>query len=264
MGTTQENLKTEEAKKKQYLLLVQNKQYKEAEELWHRLHEGTYIGDLVYGANDGIVTTFAIVAAAAGAVLSPGVVIILGIANLLADGFSMGASNFLSLRSEREFVRVQRTREEWEADNFPEIEREEIRNILRHWGIPQEFIEPSTSAITRDKKRWVDLMMKEELDLQEKETASPLRHGFATLGAFIIAGFVPLIPYFFFSLGPSQFLLSGIIAAATFFGVGAARTLVTGANPLKAGMEILLVGGLASVVAYGVGWGVKTMFGIIL
>lgn len=264
MESVQENLQKEEQRKRQYLSLIQNKRYKEAEEVWHRLHEGTYIGDFVYGANDGIVTTFAVVAAAAGAVLSPGVVIILGLANLLADGFSMGASNFLSLRSKREFVRFQRTREEWEVDKFPEIEREEIRNILLRWGIPQEFVESSTLAITKDKKRWVDLMMKEELDLQEQEKASPPKHGLATFGAFVVAGFIPLLPYLFVPLGQIQFLLSAALAALTFFVVGAARTLVTGANPMKAGIEILFVGGLASAVAYEVGWGVKTMFGIIL
>ena len=107
-------LQREKAKKQKYYELIENQQYRQAEEVWHRLHQGTYIGDLVFGANDGIITTFAVVAGAAGAALSPGIVIILGLANLFADGFSMGASNFLAIRSEKELERKQK-RESGEA-----------------------------------------------------------------------------------------------------------------------------------------------------
>lgn len=264
MPNPSELAQKEQGKKKRFLELIENKKYREAEEILHRLHQGTYLPDFVYGANDGIVTTFAVVAGATGAVLSPGVVIILGLANLVADGFSMGASNFLALRSEREFVRMQRRKEEWEAENFPEIETEEIRNILRRWGLPPDTIEPATSAVIQDRKRWVDLMMREELDLKEEEAASPLRHGIATFGAFVIAGFIPLLPYLLGLAESHQFLISSIAAGLAFLSVGAARTLFTGENAFKAGIEILFIGGLAAAVAYGIGWGVKTAFGIVI
>jgi len=258
-----DQLRSEEKRKKQYFELVENKKYKEAEQVWHRLHRGTYIGDLVFGANDGIITTFAVVSGAAGALLSPGVIIILGLANLIADGFSMGASNFLSLRSERDFVKLQRKKEEWEVKHFPEIEREEVRDILRHWGVPREHVEPATNAITRDEKRWIDLMMREELDLKEEGPGSPAQHGFATFLAFVVAGFFPLIPYLLPQV-PNQFLVSGVVAGCAFFGVGAARSLVTATAPLKAGLEMLLVGGFAAAVAFGIGFAVKTLFGIVV
>ena len=259
-----EKLQLERKKKERYLALRENRKHKEAEELWHRLRQGTYIGDFVYGANDGIVTAFAVVSAAAGAALSPGVVIILGFANLLADGFSMGASNFLSLRSGKEFVRMQRGKEEWEVENFPEIEKEEIRDILRTWSVPRQYIEPSTAAIVRDKKRWVDLMMREELHIIEEDAANPIKHAMATFLAFLAAGAVPLVPYLFAFSPYIQFELATFFAAIAFFAVGASRTLVTGANPWRAGLEILLVGGFAATVAYGAGWGVKTLFGIAI
>src|SRR3989338_8608795 len=97
----------EETRKQRFVALVQQGKYKEASDEWHGLHHGKYLEDFVYGANDGIITTFAVVAGAAGALLSPGIIIILGIANLLADGFSMGASNLLALRSGRDFVKLQ-------------------------------------------------------------------------------------------------------------------------------------------------------------
>lgn len=258
-------LQREEEKKKQYLALSENKKYREAEQVWHRLHGGTYIGDLVYGASDGIVTTFAVVAGVVGASLAPGIVIILGLANLFADGFSMGASNLLSLRAKKEFANFQRKKEEWEVENFPEIEREEVRNIMKHWGVPGDLVEGATNAITRDKKKWVDLMMKEELDFEEEPDASPMSHGIATFLAFVVAGSIPLIPYLFpFVPSSFQFIVSAILAGFTFFAVGAARSLITTESSFKAGFEVLLVGGLASLVAFGLGWTIKTTFGIIL
>jgi len=171
---------------------------------WKRFREGAYIGNFVYGANDGIVTTFAVVAGAAGAMLSPGVIVILGLANLLADGFSMGASNFLAIGTEREMAR------------------------------------------------------------QSRELATPLQHGLVTFWAFMIAGIVPIIPYFFRFSESQQFFSSSVLAGIMFFAVGAARTFVTKGNFLRAGFEVLIIGGIASLVAYGMGWGIKTIFGIAI
>jgi len=255
---------TEAQRKKEYIRLVKEERYQEANEVWHRLHHGTYIGDFVYGANDGIITTFAVVAGAAGAFLPAGVVIILGLANLIADAFSMGASNFLSLRSQRDFVKMQRGREEWEIENYPEVEKQETREIVKHWGFPQDIVEPAVEAISSDKQKWASFLMREELDLQEDSSASPSSHGIATFGAFVVAGAIPLLPYFFGGEPQQQFLISGILAGATFFVVGAARTLVNEGNILKAGLEMLLVGGIAAVVAYGIGFAIKMVFDFTL
>ncbi|MBI2577700.1 MAG: VIT1/CCC1 transporter family protein [Candidatus Wildermuthbacteria bacterium] len=255
---------TEDARKKRFVQLLQAKQYKEAEEVLHRLNRGTFIGDFVYGANDGIITTFAVVAGAAGAALSPGVIIILGIANLVADGFSMGASNFLSLRSKREFVKTQRKKAEWEVEQFPENEKDEVRDILRSWGIPESVLEQSVYGLTQNKKKWVDLMMKEELGLQEEEDANPSKHGTATFLAFLAAGSIPLVPYFIGNNSGIQFLFSSIFAGLAFFAVGSARTLVTHEHPFRGGLEIMLVGGFAAAVAYAIGWAVKTVLGITI
>lgn len=255
---------SEETRKKRYAALVKEGKFKEAEEVLHRLHRGTYIADFVYGANDGIVTTFAVVAGATGALLSPGIIIILGIANLIADGFSMGASSFLSLRSEKAFVSMQRRKEEWEVENFPEIELRETEGILRKWNVPEFAVGPAVKAIAQDKKRWVDWLMREELGLREEGPGSPFSHGLATFAAFLVAGIIPLVPYIFQTAPESQFLFSAVLAGAAFFGVGAARTLVTDESAIKGGLEILFIGGLAAVVAYSVGWFIKSIFGIVI
>ena len=119
----------EEVLKRKEKYLNENEQYRKHEGMYHRHVAGKYIGDLIYGANDGIITTFAVIAGSFGASLAPMVIIILGFANLLADGISMGASNFLGKKSEQEYAKAQRRKEEWEIEHLREIEVEEIREI---------------------------------------------------------------------------------------------------------------------------------------
>lgn len=220
-------------------------------------HTGTYVGDFVYGAIDGSVTTFAVVSGVAGAALSSNIVIILGLANLFADGFSMAVSNYLSSKSNKEFIQQERKREEWEIDNYPKGEVEEIRQIYRRKGFRGKDLERAVKVITSNKKLWVDTMMADELGLME-ERASPVKKGTVTFIAFLLIGSIPLIPYFlsYFSetIKESVYPLSIVMTALAFFFVGSAKVFVTKKNWLKSGMETLLVGGLAAVIAYLVGY----------
>lgn len=154
-----------------------------------------YLGDLVYGANDGIITTFAVVSGVAGAQLSPRIVLILGVANLVADGFSMGASNFLAIRSEQG------------------ARRAEGRAV---------------------------------------EEPFPLRHGLATFAAFLVAGVVPLLAYLLPAAG-DRFAVAILLTLTTLFAVGATRTLILRKGWFRSGIEMLVVGAAAAVVAYGIG-----------
>ncbi|MDO8505947.1 MAG: VIT1/CCC1 transporter family protein [bacterium] len=230
----------------------------------HRQAQGKYLGDLVYGANDGIITTFAVVSGAAGATLSSGIIIILGLANLVADGISMGISNFLALRSKRDFHRQQRSIEEMEVEQFPEKEREETRVILRKWGVPENRLEEVLVAVVSDKKRWVDLMMRDELNIIEDDVDSPYKHGAATGLAFVVAGALPLLPYIIPVATSSRFIVSIVATAISLFVVGSSRTLVTKMPWFRSGLEMLFVGGLASAAAYAVGFFVKELFGIVV
>ncbi len=228
----------------------------------HRISRGKYIGDLVYGSNDGIVTTFAVVSGAAGAFISPGIIIILGLANLIADGISMGVSSYLSTRSRLDFQKKQRIIEEREVEATPEREKDEARVILRNWGIDEDKIEGVVQSITKDKKKWVDLMMRDELGIIEEERSSPVNHALTTSISFIVAGSLPLAPYIFGIAPENQFLVSIIATAISLFVVGAMRTYVTGANWVMSGAQMLLVGGVAAGAAYFVGAAVKTIFNI--
>lgn len=234
------------------------------EDNYHNLSRGKYLGDIVYGANDGIITSFVVVTGAIGASFPVSVIIILGIANLLADGFSMGTSSFLSMKSNRDFQRAQRKKEEYEVEHMPEVEREEVRDILRNWSVPEECIEKATQEITKDKKRWVNLMMREELDMIETKNEEPVKHGLITFLSFSLFGAIPLFPYLFSWQSFQMEISIGATLTALFF-VGSARYLVSRVGSWwYQGLEMLLVGGVAAMVAFGVGFVLRSFFGIVV
>ena len=238
------------ARKEKYL--SENEQYRKHENLYHRHVAGKYIGDFIYGANDGIITTFAVIAGSFGASLTPMVIIILGFANLLVDGISMGASNFLGRKSEQDYAQAQRQKEEWEIDHLREIEVEEIREIYERKGFVGKDLERAVEIITSDKKVWLDTMMRDELNIIEEKNNDPVRHGLATFASFLVAGLFPLLPYLVPNV-PSPFLLSILVGGSTLFFIGGLRSLVTAVSWLKGGLEVLAIGSAAAIAAYMVG-----------
>jgi VIT1/CCC1 family predicted Fe2+/Mn2+ transporter len=212
---------------------------------------GAYIRDTVYGANDGIITTFAVVAGVVGAGLSAQIVLILGFANLLADGLAMAIGNYLGTKSELEYIKKERATEEWEVDHVPDLERKEVAEIYRKKGFKGKELERVVAVITANKKTWVDTMMTEELKLIPDSVNSPVKNGLATFMAFGIAGMFPLLPYLFGLSG--SFNISIIFTALALFVVGSLRTLITKRPWFIAGTEMLLVGAIAATVAYFTG-----------
>lgn len=214
-----------------------------------------YLGEFVYGGIDGSVTTFAVVAGAAGAELSSSVVLILGFANLLADGFSMSVGAYLSKKSERDSFEKYKATEYWEIENLPHLEREEIRDIYLAKGFEGELLERVVDVICADKDRWVDVMMKEEIGLI-KEQKSPFTIGATTFISFVIVGTIPLIAYIWdYATGftGSMFITSSILTGLAFIVIGFLKSYVTNASRIKGILETLILGALAASVAYFVG-----------
>lgn len=209
-----------------------------------------YVRDWIYGGIDGAVTTFAVVSGVAGAELSPVVILILGTANLIADGFSMAASNFLGTRAEfDDYQRLEKI-ERLHISQEPEGEREEVRQIYRDKGFDGEELEKAVELITADNDRWVKTMLVEEYGLPS-EIRSAWKAALSTFSAFSLCGLVPLLPYLF-GLQRS-FLISSILTAATFFIIGSVKSKWSTHSWFRSAMETLLVGGLAAGLAYGVG-----------
>ena len=214
----------------------------------------SYLGDFILGAVDGGVTTFAIVAGAAGAGLTNGVAFVMGIANVLADGFSMAAGNYLRARSDQQLLERFRRIEETHIDQVPDGEREEVRQIYRSKGFEGDTLEQIVRVITEDRQQWVNTMLAEEWGLQ-LDPPSPWRAGLATLVAFILAGLAPLVPTMLWmgKHANETFASSSLLTGITFFAIGVVRGRVVDRRPLAAGFETLLIGGSAAILAFFVG-----------
>lgn len=214
----------------------------------------SYLRDFVYGGIDGAVTTFAVVAGVAGAALDARIVVILGLANLLADGFSMAASNFLGTRADRQLYEKAQREERREIEHEPEGEREEIRQIFARQGFEGDVLEKVVEVITNDKDLWVRTMVREEHGLTD-DGPNPLKAAWVTLAAFVAVGAIPLVPYLAgeFIDVPRVFLWSAIATGVAFAIVGWMKGVAVKLSPWRGAMETLAVGGLAAALAYGVG-----------
>jgi VIT1/CCC1 family predicted Fe2+/Mn2+ transporter len=214
-----------------------------------------YLREFVYGGIDGAVTTFAVVAGGFGANLDPGILIILGFANLLADGFSMSVGAYLSAKSEKDNFTKHEKIEYWEVENLPEIEREEIAEIYRQKGFKGELLDKIVDHICSDKDLWVAEMMKDELGMM-RDSKSPFKIGLATLISFILVGFIPLMVYlwdFFFPTDLNIFLWTSILTGVAFLIVGWLKGIVNQTSAIRSISETVALGLLAAVVAYYVG-----------
>ena len=220
------------------------------------------ISDAVLGAIDGCVTTFAVVSGAYGAGFSPMVALVLGFANLFADGFSMAVSNYEANKAQKEFTDNIRHIEEQHIDQIPEGEREEIRQIFQQKGFNGQVLEEIVDTICQDKKLWIDTMLTEEHGVQ---TSAPnaIRAAMTTFLAFLFVGSIPLMPF----LVPSwemdtQFMFSAILAGIMFFLIGSLKSLFLLKPLFRSGLSTLLTGGAAASLAFITGYVLRELFGI--
>ena len=206
--------------------------------------------DAVYGAIDGAVTTFAIVAGVAGAGLSPFVIVALGIANVLADGFSMAAANYAGTKAELDNIERLRSIEEFHILNHPDGERLEVQEILAQKGLSGDVLIQATNAITGNRQNWINFMMEGEYGIGSVDP-HPARAAIATFLSFLVAGSIPLIP---FVVGMNNaFSISAAATLLVFFAIGATKSIWSLNSWWRSAFETLLIGGAAALIAYYVG-----------
>lgn len=235
---------------------------KDNEDILEHSHSSSYswVPDFVYGGIDGAVTTFAVVAGVQGAELSLPVLLILGFANLFADGFSMSVGKYLSDKSEIEEFEKIRQIEFNHLKTKTEHERQEVRDILKKYNFKGKDLTRATEIITSDEDAWVDLMMRNEFNMT-LENINPLKGALATFMSFVLIGFIPLAAYVFrplLKLDPDQtFLATCVATLMALFVVGLVKSRVTMRHWLIAGLETAFVGGIAATIAYLVGFFLK-------
>jgi vacuolar iron transporter family protein len=224
-----------------------------AEAIERRLAAGpknNYLRDWIYGGIDGSVTTFAVVSGVAGARLSPWIILVMGFANLFADGFSMAASNFLGTRAEHEDLQRLEAIEHRHIEVEPEGEREEVRQIFNRKGFEGEDLNRIVQLVTADRTRWIRTMLTEEYGLPGT-VRSPYIAAASTFISFLVCGLVPLSPYLLKI--PNPLVLSIWMTGLVFFAIGSAKSRWSTASWWSSGLSTLLVGAIAASLAYVTG-----------
>jgi len=219
----------------------------------------SYVRDFVYGGIDGAITTFAIVAGVVGAALSSNIILILGLANLLADGFSMAASNYSGTKAVTDNVERVRKIEARHILLNPEGEREEVKQLLRRNGLNGLVLDEAVKSITSDERRWINFMITEEYGFA-LVNSSPFRAGLATFSAFVICGAVPLLPFLF---GMQNALAIAVaMTGIVFFLIGAAKSRWAIVSWWRSGLETFFIGTVAAGLAFSVGYALRSVWDV--
>lgn len=231
---------------------------------------GDRMKTMLFGGLDGIITTFAVVAGAGGGGLSVPVVLIMGFSSLVADALSMGVGDALSTKAEVEVAERERRREEWEFDNYPQGEIEEMIELYIQRGVPADDARTIVQTMAKHKDFFLDIMMVDELGMEPPEPPGTKRcladhwvSGLYCFTAFLICGSVPLLGYVaFMPVTSDTGILFGIscgLTAATLFLLGALKSRYTTKSWWLSGLEILIMGAFTASAAYLIGWGVERL-----
>lgn len=219
-----------------------------------RWHKKVNVREIVFGFNDGSISTLALVAGVTGGAFARSQILVAGISGVIAGAISMAIGAYISSKSEMEHHQSEIRREKREIEDMPEIEREEIRQVyVKKANFTEEELNLIVNRITGDKKTWLDSMMKEELGLFEERFENPVKIGLIMLIAFTAGGLVPITPFLFTPTPQTSFLAASIMTLASLFAIGVWKTTFTDKNWLLSGAEMVFVGILAAAIPYLIG-----------
>jgi VIT1/CCC1 family predicted Fe2+/Mn2+ transporter/rubrerythrin len=221
-------------------------------EKWHTHGVGGWVGQAIYGANDGLGAVFGIVSGMAGYTGGSDVVLIAGLTGSLASALSMGSGAYLSRKSEKEVYQAEIERERKEIEMNPEEEREELSLFYQLKGFSKEEAEKFSDTLIEQPEHMLKVLASEELGLSEATFPYPTREAFSAGMSTAIGGMIPVIPFFFTS-GLTAVIISLTISTLAHFAIGILKTIVTGRNWFKSGLEMTAVGIVTAAIAYGVG-----------
>ncbi len=210
------------------------------------------ITDVVIGMSDGLTVPFALAAGLSGAVANNSIILIAGIAEIAAGSIAMGLGGYLAGKTEIDHYRHELQREYDEVERVPEKEKEEVREFFANIGLSEEMQLKATEEIARDKKQWVDFMMKYELGLDKPDPKRAAKSAFNIGVSYAIGGLVPLTPYYFASEPLPGLKYSAIITLICLFVFGFLKSKFTGVNPWFGALKVTLIGALAAGAAFGV------------
>jgi VIT1/CCC1 family predicted Fe2+/Mn2+ transporter len=216
------------------------------------LSESSGVRDFVFGFGDGINTSLGIAAGVGGADVSSNIIILAALVGMFTGAKAMAVQNYLAVKAQRELLKSEIAREEWEMEHKPEIERQEIEEIYRAKGFEGKDLEMIVNKITSNKKVWLDTMLTEELKLNIEVIGNPLKSALRMFGAFLLGGILPIIP-FFFAQGYAPLLIAIGISLSTSFAVGAVKSRLARTNIIKGGLEMAGLGTGIALIGFGIG-----------
>jgi VIT1/CCC1 family predicted Fe2+/Mn2+ transporter len=222
---------------------------------------GGGVRDMIFGANDGLVSTLAFVAGIVGAITDPYIVLLSGVAELFAGTISMAFGSYQSAKSELEVWERESQRKEGKKGKTPEEEREELIRFYEKEGFKREEAEAIVNRLPVDKEVPIQSQVLEELGLAPEELGNPIKAGLLCGVSFGFAALVPILPFIFQGLGCTEALIISIIATlATLFGVGAMKTIFSRKNWVRSGLEMMLIGASGAAITFMIG----TFFSLIV
>ena len=218
------------------------------------LKSSDLLTDIVIGMSDGLTVPFALAAGLSGAVApnATHIIVIAGVAEIAAGSIAMGLGGYLAGKTEQDHYRSELKREYNEVEFKRDIEIKEVKEVFAEWGLSEEVQEKATQEIIKDKDKWVQFMMKHELHLDEPDPKRATRSAFNIGISYIVGGLVPLSPYFFISNSIDALKVSAIVTLICLFIFGYFKSSITGVNPLKGGIRVLLIGAAAAAAAFGI------------
>jgi VIT1/CCC1 family predicted Fe2+/Mn2+ transporter len=219
---------------------------------WHT-PKGRFIREVMFGMNDGLVSTIGFVAGATGALMQTRLVLLAGVASVVAGALSMGIGAYLASKAQRDFFESEKARERREIEEVPEIERNEIREIFAKLGFQKDEVEVIVRRVTSDKDLWVRFMMREELGILEESFDNPVTVGMLMAGAFVVGGVAPLLPYMMVENVLMALNVAVAVSLVALFIIGVGKTVLTKQPWLRSGSEVMLLGSLAAGIGFVIG-----------
>lgn len=216
------------------------------------LESSDFLRDVVIGMSDGLTVPFALAAGLTGAVANSSIVVIAGIAEIVAGSIAMGLGGYLAGKTEQDHYNSELKREYAEVERIPEMEKKEVQDFFENLGLSKEVQLKATEEIATDKKQWVDFMMKFELGL---ETPDPQRAKKSALNiglSYAVGGIIPLSPYFFIEDSREALKFSIVATLICLFVFGYFKSKITGVPVLAGALKVMLIGALAAAAAFGV------------
>ncbi len=223
----------------------------QASEPWHKTGSGGFLRNVVYGFNDGLTANFGLVAGVIGANVAPHIVLVSGLAGMIADALSMGASGYLAAKSEQEVYAHEIAMEKEEIRIMPDIEQDELALVYQAKGIDPGIARQMAVEVMRDPQRALGEQVREELKIGEAHS-TPFKEGWVTGVATAVGAFIPVAPFLLVS-GRVAAWLAFSIAMLSHFAVGAARSFFTGRGVIRSGIDMFVVGLGVAAVGYVVG-----------